>query len=428
MLKDSIRKQMGKIFTGKKEIAFSRKIPSPAELINKLREIDKIGIYLHIPFCDQICPYCPYNKELYKPDKAKAYTQAVKQEISVYSDIMGNTPVTSFYIGGGTPTTMIRSGLDDILRCIYDKLNMQCGIHMESHPNHLSKENLRLIDALGAKYLSIGIEALQDRHLKALHRPYRANEAKEAIHRALENGFECVNADVIFALPDQTCTEIKQTCCDLIELGIDQVAAYPLFRFPYTKFNNNKRIGLQTILRRRKMLRIIEDSFYNAGYERSSVWAFTRKGTEKYCSVAIPLYVGLGASGGSYLKDVFYLNTFNINEYIAAMNKNSNAIALSIDLTRKMQMAGWLYWRIYETQFSKSEFSKRFNRDFDEVYSKYMKQLALLGFLKDDGEHIKLTDRGTYWLHAFEDFFSINYIGKLWGTSEMEPWPEKIVL
>ena len=91
-------------------------------------------------------------------------------------------------------------------------------------------------------------------------------------------------------------------------------------------------------------------------------------------------------------------------------------------------MAGWLYWRIYETKFKKMDFNKRFGKDFDSVYGKYMKPLALLGFLKDDGEQVVLTDKGTYWLHAFEDFFSIDYISKLWGTSKQQPWPKKVTL
>jgi len=93
-----------------------------------------------------------------------------------------------------------------------------------------------------------------------------------------------------------------------------------------------------------------------------------------------------------------------------------------------MQMAGWLYWRIYETRFEKGDFKVRFGKDFDSIYGKYKKPLALLGFLKDDGERVVLSDKGTYWLHAFEDLFSIDYISKLWGTSKLEPWPEKVVL
>jgi hypothetical protein len=62
------------------------------------------------------------------------------------------------------------------------------------------------------------------------------------------------------------------------------------------------------------------------------------------------------------------------------------------------------------------------------VYGKYFKPLGLLGFLKDDGEQIVLTDKGTYWLHSLEDLFSIEYISRLWGTSKLKPWPERVLL
>mgnify|MGYP000172755053 CR=1 FL=1 len=137
---------------------------------------------------------------------------------------------------------------------------------------------------------------------------------------------------------------------------------------------------------------------------------------------------GLGASGGTYLEDIFYLNTFSVGEYIGAVNARSTAIALSLDLTQRMQMAGWLYWRIYETQCKKADFQRRFGESFDSVYGKYFKALGLLGFSVDDGKRITLTDRGTYWLHALEDLFSIEYISRLWGMSKEEPRPQKVLL
>jgi oxygen-independent coproporphyrinogen III oxidase len=235
----------------------------------------------------------------------------------------------------------------------------------------------------------------------------------------------------MFALPGQSYREIEQTGKDLVKSGVDQVAAYPLFRFPYTKMGEIAQINnlnISSIFRRRKMLKILERLFYDAGFERTSVWAFTRIGVPKYCSVTVPLYVGLGASGASYLKDVFYLNTFNIVEYIKTLENGRAPIALSLELSENMQMAGWLYWRIYETRFEKSDFNKRFGKDFDRVYGKYVKPLAVLGYLKDDGRRIVLSDIGAYWLHALEDLFSIEYISKLWGTSKQDPWPQRVVL
>jgi oxygen-independent coproporphyrinogen-3 oxidase len=246
------------------------------------------------------------------------------------------------------------------------------------------------------------------------------------------SGYTCFNVDFIFALPNQTYSEVEQAGHELVEMGIDQVAAYPLFRFPYTKMGESAKQGNYNILdvfKRRNMLHILEEIFYDRGFERTSVWAFTKGGVPKYCSVTVPLYVGLGASGGSYLKDIFYLNTFNVAEYIKRLENGRMPIALSLDLSESMQMAWWFYWRVYETRFKRSDFKKRFGREFNEIYGKYIKLFSLFGFIKkDDGNEITLSDRGTFWLHACEDLFSLDYISKLWGTSKQEPWPEKVVL
>ena len=288
---------------------------------------------------------------------------------------MGDRPVTSFYIGGGTPTTMLHSGLADIIGHVRRTFDLQCDIHMESHPNHLSAANLSAIKSLGVQHLSIGVESLVDRHLKTLCRPYTASEVKEAVGRAISQGFKCVNVDVMFALPGQTCREIEETGHELVKLGVDQVAAYPLFLFPYTPMGRTDAARGHVILqslKRRKMLGILERIFYQAGYERTSVWAFTKRGVPRYCSVTVPLYLGLGASGGSYLRDVFYLNTFGVAEYIQALEDGRMGIALSIDLTERMQRAGWLYWRVYETRFRKADYQERFGEDLDAAYGRYL--------------------------------------------------------
>jgi len=302
---------------------------------------------------------------------------------------------------------------------------------MESHPNDLSAENLKVIRSLGVQHLSMGVEALQDRHLRTLQRLYTVQEAKGAVERALGAGFDCVNVDLIFALPDQTVAEVEQAGRELVELGVDQVAAYPLFTFPYTRMgrevegNGDHNSG---VLPRRKMLRVLEETFYASGYERTSVWAFTKRGVPRYCSVTVPLYLGLGASAGSYLKDVFYLNTFKVSEYINSLEQGGIPIALSLELSKRMQMAGWLYWRIYETRFKKAGFEKRFGHPFDAIYGRYFQPLSWVGLLRDDGEEVVLSDKGAYWLHVLEDLFSIDYVGRLWGISQRDPWPERVVL
>jgi oxygen-independent coproporphyrinogen-3 oxidase len=426
-----IRKKISRQFIKENNIVFDRTVPSNKIIEEKFRDIKELGIYLHIPFCDKICPYCPYNKELFHKEACHNYVLAVLKEIDMYLPVIGSTPVTSFYIGGGTPTSMLGKGIEDIIDYIYKHLNVKCHIHMESHPNHLTAQNLDAIEAIGVKYLSVGVEALQDHHLKSIKRTYTVNEAKASVERAVERDFKCVNIDFMIDLPGQSNAEIGQAAREMVKMGVDQIATYPLFRFQYTglgKAFQKKKNAIATMFRRRRFLKILEENFYNSGYERSSVWAFTKKGVDKYCSVTVPLYLGLGASGSSYLKDIFYVNTFRVSEYMKSIQQGRLPIALSVHLSDEMQMAGWLYWRLYETKFKKSDFQHRFSRSFDKKYGRHMKILESIGFLSNGHDQINLSDRGTYWIHAFEDFFSIDYINKLWGTLKSEPWPEKVIL
>jgi oxygen-independent coproporphyrinogen-3 oxidase len=110
-LSNFLRTQVKRLLLRRGAVALEHKVPV---LESRLQGIDEFGLYLHIPFCRQICPYCPYNKEIYHPEVAESYVHAVKKEIDIYSRLLGGRPVTSFYIGGGTPTTLLYSGLDSI--------------------------------------------------------------------------------------------------------------------------------------------------------------------------------------------------------------------------------------------------------------------------------------------------------------------------
>ena len=264
MLKEYLQREINKRITGENQFILYNIPPSVNELSHKFQDINEMGIYLHIPFCTRICPYCPYNKEIFKEDVCQNYVNAVLKEIDSYMPFIKNIPVKSFYIGGGTPTTMLAKGIEAIINHIYRHLNMKCHVHMESHPNHLTADNLEIIKSMDVKYLSIGVEALQDHHLKALERPYTVREVINNVERAVNRNFDCVNIDLIFDLPRQTESEIEQAGHDIVKLGVQQAATYPLFRFPYTLMGrefHKKRNTIITMFRRRRLLKILEDFF-----------------------------------------------------------------------------------------------------------------------------------------------------------------------
>ncbi len=157
----TIRQLLLRALTSQREITVQRRIPSRSELHAEFDRVADLGLYLHIPFCEQICSYCPYNKEMFRPDMAERYVKAVKTEVDLYADIVRDRPLTSFYIGGGTPTTMLAHGLGEIVEHVRRVFCLQCDIRMESHLNHLTDDNLDAIRALGVEHLSMGVEALQ---------------------------------------------------------------------------------------------------------------------------------------------------------------------------------------------------------------------------------------------------------------------------
>ena len=224
------------------------------------------------------------------------------------------------------------------------------------------------------QHLSIGVEALVDRHLRTLCRPYTASQVKEAVARAVSHGFKCVNVDVMFALPGQTCREIEDTGRELVRLGVDQVAAYPLFLFPYTPMG---RTESPAGTRHPAEPQEARDDAHSRGdllpgrlREDFGVGVHEAGGAPVLLGdcAALP---GSGASGGSYLRDVFYLNTFSVAEYVKALEDGRMGVALSVDLTEAMQRAGWLYWRIYETRFRRADYLERFGEELDGAYGRY---------------------------------------------------------
>ena len=144
--------------------------------------------------------------------------------------------------------------------------------------------------------------------------------------------------------------------------------------------------------------------------------------------MTVPLYLGLGASGGSYLKDVFYLNTFGVAEYINAIEDRGRAVALSVDPDGENAASGLAVLADLRDPIRQGRLSGEIRRGYRPRVRWVFEALEMLGFLRDDGERISLSDRGSFWLHACEDILSIDYISKLWGASKRDLWPEKVIL
>ena len=279
--------------------------------------------------------------------------------------------------------------------------------------------------------LSLGVQSFQDDLLKRISRPYGSEDAKEALANAMSAGFDSVDVDLMFGLPGETEDQLGHDVEYAFKAGIGQLSAYPLIVFSFTKMaevlarSSTPKPGWR---QERKMLQIIEELSKTYGYERTSIWTWTKKEKAQYTSVTRQNFVGFGAGAASRFSNVFYSNTCSVSEYVKAVDTGKLPIALCTSLDEKDQIAWWLFWAAYRMSIGKQEFKRVFNRELDGKLGLYLKTLRYLGILKEEGTEYRLTDNGGFLFHLVEQGYSLDFLDAMWGTLSSEAWPKRLVL
>jgi len=398
----------------------------------------RLGLYLHVPFCRNLCPYCPYNRVEYDEELYRRYEAAAHQEIDLVARRMaearspgGARPprIVSLYVGGGTPT-VVPEGLARLVEHIQQAFGPAGDVCVELHPAAMNDECLAVLKSVGATMLSIGVESLSDRLLKLIGRSHDAAAAEDALRRAVALGFDAVNADLMFALPTQTLEELDEDLRRVLALGVEQISTYPIFGFPYTALGHE--LGIRSIRRPpgdliRRMLALICRRSREHGFDQCAVWSFLRPGRKKFSSITRHHYLGFGPSAASMTGAQFYVNTFSVPEYAAAL-PDRLPVALVMPVDRRLEMAYWLYWRAYEMKIPGGDFRELFDRDLDHVYGRLMRLLERTGMVVAQHGDYRITEDAAYWIHRLQNEYSLNYINRLWGRCREEPWPLAVTL
>jgi len=393
-----------------------------------LPPLEKIDLYIHIPFCKSLCPYCPYNRIKYDKNLAGPYTEAVLKEIEQYYLRLGRIEVSSLYIGGGTPTTLIDE-LGVIIESIRNKFNVTGDICIEASPGDFTGDIASKLRRFGVDMISLGVQSFNDTCLKALGRNYDAAKARSAVDLALASDFKSVNVDLMFILPGQSINNVLDDLKKVVEKGVNQVTVYPLFTFPYSsisKYRKTRGVKMPNVFKRRSMYRAIHGFLLQNGYHRVSVWGFKKGESPNYSSVTRDTYIGIGAGAGSRLPDTFFFNTFSVKDYIKTALTGRLPIAIAMSMTRNLQMYYWLYWRFYETGIDRQHLREMHGEDMKARL--LFKVIKSLGFSRQNGNRVELTERGAFYVHLMQNYFTLGYINKVWTEAMHEPWPEKIVI
>lgn len=390
--------------------------------------LTSIDLYIHIPFCRNRCPYCPYNRIEYDQKLVGPYTRAVLSEIEQYRSRLGNINISSIYIGGGTPTTMIDE-LGLVLKSLREKFTITGDICIETSPGDLNEDIVQKLKGFGVALLSVGVQSFNNKFLKILGRNYDTDKACSAVNIATASNFKSVNVDLMFALPGQTLDDLLRDLNEAVRVKADQVTVYPLFTFPYSsvgRYLKIRRLKMPNLFKRREMYRAIHNFFIDNGYRRVSVWGFMKGSSPRYSSVTRDSYIGIGAGAGSMLPGAFYLNTFSVKDYTEAASAGELPIALSMDVTPGLRKHYWLYWRFYDTYIDLKEFHGVFGGSIK--WRVIFNLIRLIGFSKKNRNRIGLTEKGAFYIHLLQNYFILNYIDRVWSAAMKEPWPGKVAI
>ena len=388
-----------------------------------------INLYIHIPFCRHICPFCPYVKELYEPKTSAAYQPALIKELESYRGLWGEVNVESVYFGGGTPT-LTPEIVTETLAWLKGNFRLGSEIGVEVHPLNASDSLLKSFKESGVSLVSLGIQSFNDRLLKVLGRDYDAKLAKEACQRVLGAGFATVDLDLIFAIPTQTREEVKADINYACQLGAEQISTYPLIFFAYLPFRRQLDRAKATLpgwREEREMLKTIVKTASEAGYQRTAVWSFGRPKSARYTTVTKESFVGIGVSATTMMDDYFSVNTFSVAEYIRTADQGLRP-ALAIRLDTRDKLAYWLFWRSYDLAIDTARLKSIFDIDLPSNIKGLLSLLGCLGAAKRQGDTFYLTERGGYLFHLIEKEYTHAYLERLWEACLKEAWPQRVVI
>jgi oxygen-independent coproporphyrinogen-3 oxidase len=383
-------------------------------------------LYVHVPFCQTICAYCPYNKIIFRPDSYARYRHALKREISAYLTLPDIPPVASLYFGGGTPS-MTPELVRDVIAQVRPKMDDRAEIGIEVHPRDAHPETLALLRESGVNRISLGIESLSTATLRRLGRGYTADQAERAIREGLAAGFDCVDVNLLYGVPGQDPLDAVRAARRCIALGVDHLSAYPLITFRHTpRGRHAPATGSAYGARRRAHTqRAIADACLGSGFTRTSVWSFARTPAANYTTVTHESYRGFGAGAGSKIDGVFWFNTFSVPAYADLDEPHPAIMMTASDRFRRLH---WLYWQVYRTAIDGAAYRALFDRGLMRDFGVAIALMRAAGWLRKEGDRWLLTERGATWAHRVQMLFSLTYIEDVWQQSQQEPWPERIVL
>jgi len=394
------------------EPADGRVPPAPAEPCH---------LYVHVPFCAVLCPFCSFHRVPHQPGPARRYFASVRRELELYR--AAGYRFNGAYFGGGTPTCEP----DELIATLAAvRQGMPEGeISVETNPRDLSPDLAHRLRAAGVTRLSVGVQSFDDRLLQEMGRLEGYGSSAETVARlqAVAGIFPTLNVDLIFNQPHQSVASFERDLAIFRATGADQVSCYPLMTSPDVRRRLTAGMGVPD----RRRLRRFYGSIARAlapEFAASSAWCFSRpRGSGDEYIVTADHYVGLGSGAFGYLDGTLHATTFSLAAYEQRVAEGLTGVTASRCLSEVERMRYGLLVKLFGLELHADWVKERFGPAFRRRLWGELATLRLMGATRRTPRGWTLTESGRYWLMLMMAAFfeSVNaYRDRMRGQAERE--------
>ena len=367
-----------------------------------------IGVYVHVPFCTHICPYCDFNTYAGQEGLIPAYVDAVIRDLHHEADRIGARAVDSVFFGGGTPSLLPADSIAAILQVISDRFVVanRAEITLEANPNGLMLEYLEGLRAAGINRLSIGLQTTDRRGLRVLGRMHEAATAEDAVADAVRAGFARISLDLIFGWPGQS---LESWARDLdVVLGwsdgaVKHLSLYSLIVEPGTPMADAVTRGIVTVPDDDATADLYEQAIerlHRAGWQHYEIANFAA--SPEHQSVHNRVYwrngeyLGIGAGAHGRVGRERVMRHLLPATYIRMLETQESAVS-NVEVIDERMAEGetmMLGLRLLDEGVERAEFLARHGQTLDDAFGSIVEEQVRLGLLLDEGVRVRLTERG----------------------------------
>jgi oxygen-independent coproporphyrinogen-3 oxidase len=376
------------------------------------------GIYVHIPYCVQKCPYCDFYSRV-DQSSVPVFLKSLEREIEMVGGI--EQTFDTLYIGGGTPSVLEPATLARIIETTHCHFKFHSDVEttLEVNPGTVSRDSLAKYNRAGVNRLNIGVQSFHNENLEFLGRIHSVDEAVSSIEWARLAGFDNIGLDLIYGLPGQDKENWLSDLHRALEAEIEHLSCYMLTceaGTPLGRDVNSGRIEMLPDSTVRELFDTTIEFLTTHGFVQYEISNFARQAddgsgarcsrhNQKYWSFAP--YIGLGPSAHSFIMSERYWNHRSLEDYVRQIKAGRLPIAEKETLTREQMIMEAIYLGLRTTRgIDLNGFEKMFEISFLKTFKAEIAELAKDGLLKIMNNHCVLTPKGMAYLDSIAAMFT----------------------